>query len=58
MRQRRLEGRVLPASYMPQQGHPSYEPMLKEVRRMFETHQQGGRVRMEYTMWIYYAQLA
>ena len=53
-----LEGRLLSASYMPQQGHPSYEPMLNEIHRLFETHQEGGRLRMEYTTRMYYAQLA
>ena len=53
-----LEGRVLSASYMPPQGHLLYEPMLAEIRRMFDAHQEGGRVRMEYTMRMYYAQLA
>ncbi len=52
-----LEGRVLSASYMPQEGHPSYEAMLDELRRMFEAHQQDGRVYMEYETGMYYAQM-
>ncbi len=52
-----LEGRLLSASYMPQPGHPSYGVMTKELRRMYDAHQQGGRITMEYTTRMYYAQL-
>ena len=52
-----LEGRVLSASYMPQAGHPSFEPMRQELRRIFDTHQHNGRFLMQYTTNMYYAQL-
>ncbi len=52
-----LEGRVLSASYMPQEGHPSHSPMIRELHRIFDAYQQGGRVFMEYETRIYYAQL-
>jgi hypothetical protein len=31
--------------------------MLAELRRIFDTHQQGGRVRMEYDTNIYFGRL-
>jgi SAM-dependent methyltransferase len=53
-----LEGRLLSSSYTPQLGHPNYEPMLKELRRLFETHQVKGRVSFEYDTRVYYGRLA
>lgn len=53
-----LEGRLLSSSYTPQPGHPNYEPMLKELRRIFETHQVKGCVSFEYDTRVYYGKLA
>jgi SAM-dependent methyltransferase len=53
-----LEGRLLSSSYTPQPGHPNYEPMLKELRFIFETHQVKGRVSFEYDTRVYYGKLA
>jgi SAM-dependent methyltransferase len=52
-----LEGRLLSSSYAPQPGEASCAPMLAELRRIFDTHQQGGRVRMEYDTNIYFGRL-
>jgi ubiquinone/menaquinone biosynthesis C-methylase UbiE len=52
-----LEGRLLSSSYAPQPGESSCEPMLSELHRIFDTHQQGGRVRMEYDTNIYFGRL-
>ena len=52
-----LKGRLLSASYVPLAGHPSHEPMLAELRRVFDAHQQGGRVRVEYDTDVYYGRL-
>ena len=52
-----LKGRLLSASYVPLAGHPSHEPMLAELRRVFDAHRQGGRVRIEYDTDVYYGQL-
>jgi SAM-dependent methyltransferase len=43
-----LQGRVLSSSYVPEAGHPHYEPMLAALHRLFETHQENGTVRFEY----------
>lgn len=43
-----LRGRLLSSSYTPGPGHPDHEPMLAELRRLFDRHQRAGRVRFEY----------
>jgi ubiquinone/menaquinone biosynthesis C-methylase UbiE len=53
-----LEGRLLSSSYAPQAGHPAHAPMLAELRRIFDAHQSGGTVRMEYDTKLYFARLA
>jgi SAM-dependent methyltransferase len=52
-----LEGRLLSSSYAPQRGDPACEPMLADLRRMFDKHQRGGLVRMEYDTNIYFGKL-
>jgi SAM-dependent methyltransferase len=52
-----LRGRLLSSSYVPLAGHPSYEPMLAALRRLFDSHQQDGRVTIEYDTKVYYGQL-
>jgi SAM-dependent methyltransferase len=49
-----LAGRLLSSSYAPAQGHPGHEPMMAELRRIFERHQAGGVVRFIYDTRIYY----
>ncbi len=53
-----LEGLLLSASYTPQPGEPSYAPMLAGLRQIFEQHQTGGFVRMEYETRLYFGQLS
>ena len=52
-----LEGRLLSSSYAPQRGDPSFEPMIADLKQVFEKHQRGGRVRMEYDTNIYFGKL-
>jgi len=52
-----LEGRLLSSSYAPQPGEPACAPMLAELRRIFDAHQRGGHVRMEYDTNIYFGRL-
>lgn len=52
-----LRGRLLSSSYSPPQGHPNHEPMLAELKRLFDAHQREGRVRFEYRTHMYYGQL-
>ena len=52
-----LRGRLLSSSYAPPAGHLNHEPMLVELKRLFDTHQREGRVRIEYKTHMYYGQL-
>ncbi len=48
-----LKGRLLSSSYAPAAGQPGHEPMLQELRTLFETHQQNGVVHIDYTTRVY-----
>jgi SAM-dependent methyltransferase len=52
-----LKGRVLSASYTPEQGHPNFEAMLRELEEIFDTHQSDGVVSFEYETRVYYGHL-
>jgi ubiquinone/menaquinone biosynthesis C-methylase UbiE len=52
-----FEGRVFSSSYTPEQGNPSFEPMLKALRELFDTHQHKERVAFEYDTKVFYGQL-
>jgi len=52
-----LEGRLLSSSYAPGPGHPKHEPMLGEMRRIFEKHAEGGRVAFDYKTRVYFGRL-
>lgn len=52
-----LAGRLLSSSYTPQPGQQNHEPMLRELRRIFDAHQAQGRVSFEYNTRVYYGQL-
>jgi len=53
-----LRGRLFSSSYTPEPGHPSYEPMLDELDRIFDRHQVDGQVVFQYETVVYYGQLA
>lgn len=53
-----LVARILSSSYMPQNGHASYEPMMEEVRRIFDENAIDSRVTMQYSTLIIYGRLA
>jgi SAM-dependent methyltransferase len=52
-----LEGRLLSSSYTPQSSDARYAPMLRELRRNFDTYQINDRVTFEYDTRVYYGQL-
>ncbi|HEV2178661.1 MAG TPA: class I SAM-dependent methyltransferase [Terriglobia bacterium] len=52
-----LKGRVLSSSYMPEEGDANYQPALAEIRRIFEAHERGGSVTLEYDTEVYYGRL-
>lgn len=43
-----LKGRLLSSSYAPANGHPNHQPMLQELRRIFDTCAENGRVSFDY----------
>jgi SAM-dependent methyltransferase len=53
-----LEGRLLSSSYAPQRGDSSCGPMLRELRGIFEVHEQNGRVHMDYITNIYFGKIS
>lgn len=53
-----VEGRLMSSSYAPGPGHPDHAPMLRELRGIFNRHQQGGKVSIEYATRMFYGQLA
>ncbi len=52
-----LCGRLRSSSFTPTEGHPNFAPMIDELRKLFDAHQQNGQVRMDYFTRVYYGQL-
>ena len=51
-----LKGRLLSSSYAPLSGHPAHEPMLGDLRRVFDCHRKDGRVLFQYETTLWYGQ--
>jgi len=52
-----LRGRALSSSYVPLPGQPNHEPLMTELRRIFDAHQQEGVVRFEYETEVYWGRV-
>ena len=52
-----LKGRLLSSSYAPRTGHPSHEPMLNDLRQVFDAHHEAGRVLFQYETTMWYGRL-
>jgi SAM-dependent methyltransferase len=52
-----LEGRLLSSSYAPGPEHPQHEPMLRELRRIFDSCAVEDRVAFEYKTRLYFGRL-
>lgn len=52
-----LKGRLLSSSYVPEPGHPNYEPAMKAIEDLFARTQVDDRVTFEYDTRIYYGRL-
>jgi SAM-dependent methyltransferase len=52
-----VEGRLLSSSYAPGPGHPKHAPMLRELRRIFDTCSVQGRIAFEYKTRLYFGRL-
>jgi SAM-dependent methyltransferase len=53
-----VSGRLLSSSYAPLAGHPNHEPMMGELRRIFDANAQNGTVEFEYNTRVFYGKLA
>ncbi len=53
-----VRGRLLSSSYTPEPGHPNYEPMLAQLRRIFDQHNQNGAVTFVYDTEAWIGQFA
>lgn len=54
---RALEGRLLSCSYIPERGDVGFEPMMQELKRIFEKYQSNGKVPFGYDTRVYYGQV-
>jgi len=52
-----LRGRILSSSYSPTPDQPQYQPMLDELKSIFQKHQVNGKVSIDYECRICYGQL-
>jgi SAM-dependent methyltransferase len=52
-----LRGRLMSSSYAPQPGHPNFEPMMRELRALFDRHERGGRVVVNYDTKVFYGRV-
>lgn len=52
-----LIGRLLSSSYSPVPGSSSYEPMIAELRSIFDRNEQGGKVSFDYETEIYWGEV-
>jgi SAM-dependent methyltransferase len=50
-------GRLLSSSYAPLEGHPSYEPMMENLRRIVRDYGKDGEVEFEYNTRVFYGRL-
>ncbi|HEV8291447.1 MAG TPA: class I SAM-dependent methyltransferase [Tepidisphaeraceae bacterium] len=53
-----LEGRLLSSSYIPREDHPNYQPMLRELKRIFDRFQQNNTVPFDYDTDAYWGTLS
>jgi hypothetical protein len=51
-------GRTRSSSFTPAPGHPNFEPMRRELDRIFDAYNNGGRVRFEYDTELYVGRLS
>jgi SAM-dependent methyltransferase len=52
-----LEGRLLSSSYAPGPEHPKHEPMLRELRQIFDQYSEDSHVPFEYKTRVYIGRL-
>lgn len=53
-----LRGRVRSSSYTPEPDHPTFEPMMRQLKVIFDKHQKNGYVNFDYETKVFYGQLS
>ena len=53
-----LAGRLLSSSYAPKAGEEGHDPMIWELRKLFELHPENGLVEFLYKTEVYFGRLA
>jgi SAM-dependent methyltransferase len=48
-----LKGRILSSSYMPDENHERFEPMIIELKKIFDKHNLNNLVKIEYDTRIF-----
>jgi SAM-dependent methyltransferase len=51
-----LKGRLLSSSYMPNDGEPKFDPMIKDLASVFAKHERGGKITILYDTNVFYSQ--
>lgn len=52
-----LKGRLLSSSYSPSPDDECFEPMLAELKGLFDRYESGGKVVFEFETWMHYGRL-
>jgi SAM-dependent methyltransferase len=52
-----LKGRLLSSSYSPVPGHANYDPMMTELRNLFDKNNQDGIVEFDYETEIFWGEV-
>ena len=52
-----LKGRLLSSSYAPEAGQPGHAEMIRDLKKLFEAHEEKGRVPFIYDTIVYYGRL-
>ena len=53
-----LNGRVRSSSYTPEPDHSKFEPMMRELKSIFDKHQENGYVKFDYETRVFYGRLS
>jgi SAM-dependent methyltransferase len=53
-----LRGRVRSSSYTPEPEHPKFDPMMQQLKTIFDKHQKNGYVNFDYETKVFYGHLS
>lgn len=53
-----LNGRVRSSSYTPEPDHPNFDPMMRQLKTIFDKHQESGYVNFDYETRVFYGRLS